>query len=120
MHPSIFCTGYPAHCHRDLGVFPKELRAQVGGHFGWDANPLYANNDIHSHIIYNLEMLISVQCMSLDWRIKPVYLEETPKHGQNMHTRKEMNPKTRRSKANHANHQISDMKQLYRNMDVVS
>lgn len=38
---------------------------------------------LHLHVIDNLETLICIRSISIEWRKNP---EETPKHGENMHT----------------------------------
>lgn len=57
----IFCTTYPTQDHGVPGVYPKELGSQGEGRItGCNSTHTY------SHTTYNLEMPVSLQCMSLD------------------------------------------------------
>lgn len=59
----------------DPEAYPKELVHKVGDIL--EGVPSHHRAQSHTH---------SLQQMSLDWGRKPEYLEETPKHRQNMQT----------------------------------
>ncbi|KAK3539121.1 hypothetical protein QTP86_025059 [Hemibagrus guttatus] len=66
----------------------------------------HSHSLMQSHTTDNLEMPINLPCMSLDWRRKPEYPEETPEargeHANSTHTwrRRESNPQPWRCEAN--------------------
>ncbi|KAK3524842.1 hypothetical protein QTP86_007580 [Hemibagrus guttatus] len=100
---SVLCTSitdlYSGHGEPVLilGVIGHQGRI----HPGQSANPSQG-----THTTDNLEMPISLQCMSLDWGRKPEYPEESPEargeHANSTHTwqRQESNPQPWRGEAN--------------------
>ncbi|KAK3552950.1 hypothetical protein QTP86_029642 [Hemibagrus guttatus] len=97
-------TAYPNYTRVTGSLCLSQASLGIKAGYTLDGVPTHRRAHTHSHSLTqshttdNLEMPINLQCMSLDWRRKPEYPEETPEargeHANSTHTwrRQESNP----------------------------